>query len=124
MYSKELNFNSRILTVIGIGVLYLGYKIVIDPSTSEYFRPKDPKGKGPETVFDADSTRNITLFGIFSGALKAAGQDIHKVVSEYLNPFSEYNSTEHRLRLKNAFESEQLKSENPDRSYYPYTVYN
>lgn len=96
----------------------------LDVHPSDYFKPKDPKGKAPEGSSFLDTGRDIGFYGILSGALKSGVNSIQKVFTEYLNPFSEYNSSENRLRNKNSFEVAQLISRNPDQRYYPYTSYN
>lgn len=108
--------------IISMGLLWLLlYQLDVHPT--DYFKPKDPKGKAPEGSNLFNTGKNIGFYGILSGALKSGVNSVQKVFTEYLNPFSEYNNS-NRLRNKGSFVVAQLLAEDPDQRYYPYTPHN
>ena len=67
------------------------------------------------------NTVKAGLVGILGGVAKKVGGDVQYLVTERLNPFSEYNSYDRKVQARGAYEVAQIQASIPNKEYYPFT---
>jgi hypothetical protein len=140
IYTKDININVTTSTpwykdlstwlwvggsVIGIGLLYVGYKFCTDPLfIDNLFGSTDIKGKGKAPSIEPDGS-GIPLEKISSGSDTTNSiVALTTYIRQKLNPFNYFTSASETQKAFREFMDKQFKLETADRRYYPFTEVN